>query len=604
MKSSKIINEEIQRLSELMKVKFKPILLEADVITKGIEALGKLFTGEAEKAGVKVTDETLTRAVEELEAKIGSKADEIFSKLDELTTKSLEEMSSQEVDFMMTVARKLFGQEFEQTAGAVQAAITKIMETNPTSRTSLMQLLGNSKLTIDECKEILKIVPELADAGITAENLKLLNEYRLSGGKVGEIDELATVTVPPKSVDVSSTETIVDDIISGNAERDVEETIVELTNDEIIAKEIKKMSTSELKVKALEMFEKLNKKSQNDWTADEMSWFMQLSEKGAFTADQISELSLKSAKFMEIAKFLKDYAEYEAKYAKSPELKKYSTLESFLKSKGYKITSEFKKLGANVFNWVGNLLKHWKNLVNNLGDPASKIFWVSFLNVCLHSVVLFSGAIYWLYRKSGEIAEKGMDKLDSLERLSDEELNKYLTEFFEYSSPQISGFKIFSGQDAAYNAQFRTKIPSAKVLDGKERTIQLTPGVSVDGKIYTVFKFTPNKSFVVGGGENVAPHEMEFIGTPSPAPVTPEPTPTPSPSTPTTGVVNPVPSDIISNIRGNMVGSDGNPRTYNDADWRKFTFKDYDSANNKVSWSHSSGATGTMVKVDGKWKNQ
>jgi hypothetical protein len=188
-----------------------------------------------------------------------------------------------------------------------------------------------------------------------------------------------------------------------------------------------------------------------------------------------------------------------------------------LEGKGFKAPSTLNKLGGKTRNFFEGLSKNYVKVLQ-VGEMGTKEWWKSFGVVCLHSAVLFTGAAGWMWKKSGQTVEKFTGYIDDLTPLSNEQITEKVGEFLKYDNPKIDDTPIFGGKDASANAGLRNATPKVTVLSSKEGTIQLDPGISVNGKVYTTFKFEPSDAAIGAGSESLTPHKMSTVSSTPPPP--------------------------------------------------------------------------------------
>jgi hypothetical protein len=544
-----ILLTEVSRIREMMGIK---LLTEAPLAKYGESALEKLFLGT--EKGIESAEKTSLSQAGERAIKSLSKDTEsgISKKLESAGIRTLEDLAKigekglerAEVATIKNAFVKQALKELEQSGGS--GVIEKILSTggrnSPTFKTVRGEVaasmesfgtkidseyIGFANETLEDLVKLKKgiesqvdisdaIKKELTDDLDNAIATISKNVEEAGGTPFGKSVEQGIEGEIQGEIEGEINDEIINDVIE-NGEKEAEETVKELSTSELIAEKISNMNASELKVSANEWFNKLKGKDFTKLSEEEAAWFIQLSEKGAFTQEQIRLITLDSPSIKDTANLLTQWAEYDKKYTNFREKQKFPTFEKYLESKGFKAPTTLTKLGGQTRNFFEGLSKNYVKVIQ-LGEMGTKEWWKAFGVVCLHSAVLFTGAIGWMWKKSGQTVEKFTGYIDDLTPLSNEQITEKVGEFLKYDDPKINGTSIFGAKDASANAGLRTETPKVTVLSAKEGTIQLDPGISVDGKLYTTFKFEPSDAAIGAGSESLTPHKMSTVSSTPPNP--------------------------------------------------------------------------------------
>jgi hypothetical protein len=601
MKNKNLINE-VTRIREMMGVK---ILSEGPMSKMGIEAFLKFLGKTVEK------DEAaaLKMALEDSLDTMLKKADrETAEKLEKIGVTSLEglekninsqEVKSIESELVQKALQNLedlgmgnLVRQYEKIGGELSDSylnfldMIKVVGERFKIDASSGQRLGDTGIAKAEkaIEQVEKMKSQIGDLNISKSEKDML--FQQADKEIAEIQKSIKLSRGIEDAAETTIESGIEDNIMPT-EEEVEGMYRSLSTNELVSQKITNMTPNDLKMTGREWFTKLKNKDITKLTEEEMSWFLQLSEKGVWTPDELKLLSLDSPSIKETADFMKMWQEYDKKYANFRDQQNLPTFEKFLNSKGFKKPVGWNKFMGRSLKFVRDLGKHWSYCFTNLGEMGTKQWWKSFMNVCMHGAVLFGGAIPFIYNTSGRIVDKGVEALNDLTPFSSEEITKFVTEFFNYNDPKIDGISIYGSKDAAANAKLRDTPPVVTVLSSKLGTIKLTPGVSVDGVMHDTFKFEPSHAPIVAGNEKMTPHTMTTISS------------TP-PITPATGTVEASESELKTFINTKFTHP---PSAAEWAEW-KFTI---DSSDKSIITANNSSKGLTIVaqkQADGTYNEK
>ena len=303
--------------------------------------------------------------------------------------------------------------------------------------------------------------------------------------------------------------------------------------------------------KANETFERLKNTPDSKWSQEDIALIEQLNKLGLLTAEQNQVLKSQLVTVNELIELYKNYETYKSSFKgrQTP-----ATFVKWLNDNGYKYPSWLKRTGAKTLMYFEKLGETYKQLLK-VDEIATPKWWKAATTVMLQAAVVLGGAFtaFWRFTRKG--SEKFAGYLDSLVDLSPEQRQQAIDEFFQYDTPEINGFNIYSSDDnGIFNSQYRNSPPRIdKVVNPKEGTLTLRTYVMVNGDYCRAFKLSVSE-FPLAGGENFKPHKLETFGqcdkTPKPefmpGSSTP-PAPAPAPTTTTTPTLN----DFIKFIKSN-----------------------------------------------------
>lgn len=182
-KNHKIINEELSRLSEIMGIKFKPLISEQ-------------LSEFLEKIGGKSDD-----VIEKLEASGAKNADELVQKFREIAEKGAETMTTKESEFMTELFTKLFPSEMKAAAEEGFMFLQTKLESKPGLFEKIKGFIGNQSKSTEEVITALEdrgIVPDV----ISREEALAMREYSMTTEK--GVERSYEKIGEPKASDVST----------------------------------------------------------------------------------------------------------------------------------------------------------------------------------------------------------------------------------------------------------------------------------------------------------------------------------------------------------------------------------------------------------------
>lgn len=477
---NRIILEEITRISEIMGVPKKPLLVE-----------NQLFTKVLEMTGTKDIDAIISK----LEEKGVSESDrDLFAKI--LDKDSLDELTVVEQKLFSDILRKVFAEEIVKSIATLEDMILrKAVDQNGTPVGSQLlkdihDLFSDSSYTNEEIAEF--IDNELSFiSNVTETNVKVWR------------DEFLKEPI---------------DLITNIGE-------VTITDD--ISKQVSMMSKPEAIAKANEIYKLLSSKDPLNFSVEELSWLDSLGSRGdAFTSQQLKEIYNRTPSVREWIDLKSSYDLYKKQYKGKIN---FDTFDDWLRKKGYKKPSWFDRKKAGILDSFENLTEPYATVSKFRYDKEWFKAWIPILAQVGTLGTGLLGAAWFATKRT---AHKVTKYVNDLSPLSNDEIQEAVKQFFDYDNPEIDGTPIYGTTDAESNSGFRETPPVATVLSAKEGTIKLNPPVSVNGVKYDTFKFEISETPLTGS-ENFFPHKMTSIKSNiKPEPVKPEPVkPEPAPST-------------------------------------------------------------------------
>lgn len=477
---NRIILEEINRISEIMGVSKKPLLVE-----------NRIFTKVLEMTGAKDIDAIMSK----LEKKGVSQSErDLFSKI--LEKDAIDELTVIEQKLLSDVLRKIYAEEILKSIEKLEVDILrKALDRNGNPIGS--QVLNDIHKLFRDTSFTNKEVTEYIDTELSS-YVSGVNEINV---KVWRDEFLKT---PIELITPVGEIIVIDDI----------------------SKEVSMMSKPQAVAKANEIYKLTVYKDPLTFSVEELSWLDALFNRGdAFTEQQFKDIYSRTPSVRQWVDLKSAYDLYKKQ---NKGRISFDTFDEWLRKKAYKKPSWFTNRKAGILNSFENLSKPY---VTFSKFEYNKAWAISFLQILAQVGTIGTGLAGAAWYATKRFANKMTKYVNDLSPLSNEEIQKAVKQFFNYDDPKIDGTPIYGTVDASNNSGFRETAPVATILSAKEGTIKLNPPVSVNGVKYDTFKFEISE-IPFAGSENFVPHKMSIIkSSVKPEPVKPEPV-KPEPPTP------------------------------------------------------------------------